>query len=70
MSSSPIGSATLANSAASGSAPNRARAWKIADLLGGLYVSLQPEAHESPSVNCASTSSYEPSEYNAIPIAK
>jgi len=39
-------------------------------LLGGLYLSCHPEAHDSPSVNCASTSSYEPSEYNAIPIEK
>lgn len=36
ISSVPIGRATLSNSAASGLAPSRARAWKIADLLGGL----------------------------------
>ena len=32
--STPIGRATRSNNAASGSAPSRARAWKIADLLG------------------------------------
>lgn len=47
----PIGLATRLNNASTGSEPSRARAWKIADLLGGVYVSLQPEAHESPSVN-------------------
>jgi hypothetical protein len=66
----PIGVATRANNAANGSEPNRVRAWKIADLLGGRYSSCQPEAHDSPSVNWASTSSYEPSEYSAIPIEK
>ena len=64
------GVATRANNAANGSDPNRARAWKIADLLGSGYSSCQPEAHDSPSVNWASTSSYEPSEYSAIPIEK
>jgi len=34
--SAPIGRATRLNNAAYGSDPNRARAWKIADLLGGL----------------------------------
>ena len=34
--SAPIGVATRSNSAANGSDPNRARAWKIADLLGAL----------------------------------
>ena len=62
--------ATRSNNAANGSEPNRARAWKIADLLGGRYSSCQPEAHDSPSVSWASTSSYEPSEYSAIPIEK
>jgi hypothetical protein len=57
VSSMPIGWATRANSAANGSEPSRARAWKIADLLGGLKRSCQPEAHESPSVSWASTSS-------------
>src|SRR3954454_22783355 len=66
----PIGLATRSNSAANGSDPNRDRAWKIADLLGGEYVSCHPEAHDSPSVSWASTSSYEPSEYSAIPIEK
>ncbi|GAC1443039.1 MAG: hypothetical protein NVSMB55_15470 [Mycobacteriales bacterium] len=66
----PIGLATRSNNAANGSAPNRARAWKIADLLGGVYVSVHPDAHDSPSVSCANTSSYEPSEYKAIPIEK
>jgi len=55
--SAPIGRATRSNNAANGSEPSRARAWKIADLLGGLYASCQPEAHDSPSVSCASTSS-------------
>ncbi len=55
--SAPIGRATRANSAANGSDPRRAGAWQIADLLGGLYASCQPEAHDSPSVSCASTSS-------------
>jgi len=32
----PIGLATRSNNAANGSDPSRARAWKIADLLGGL----------------------------------
>lgn len=31
----PIGLATRSNNAVSGSVPSRARAWKIADLLGG-----------------------------------
>jgi hypothetical protein len=31
----PIGAATRSNSIANGSDPSRARAWKIADLLGG-----------------------------------
>jgi hypothetical protein len=57
----PIGLATRSNNAANGSEPNSARAWKIADLLGSEYVSCHPEVHDSPSVNCASTSSYEPS---------
>src|SRR5674476_1268694 len=68
--SAPIGLATRSNSAANGSDPRRARAWKIADLLGNEYSSRQPDAHDSPSVSCASTSSYEPSEYSAIPIEK
>src|SRR5699024_1449149 len=66
----PIGAATRSNSAWSGSAPSRTRAWKIADLLGGRYVSCQPEDHDSPSVSCEKMSSYDPSEYRAIPIAK
>lgn len=53
----PIGRATRSNNAFTGSAPNRARAWKIADLLGALYVWVHPDAHDNPSVNCASTSS-------------
>ena len=47
----PIGFANRSNNAANGSAPNRVRAWKIADLLGGVSVSVHPEAHESPSVS-------------------
>lgn len=31
----PIGAATASNNALTGADPNRARAWKIADLLGG-----------------------------------
>lgn len=36
MPSAPNGLATRVNNAATGSDPNRARAWKIADLLGGV----------------------------------
>ena len=66
----PIGLATRANNASNGFGPNRARAWKIADFDGIVKLSAQPEAHDKPSVNWLSTSSYEPSEYSPIPIAK
>src|SRR5664280_2908251 len=66
----PIGLATRANKASNGFDPSRALAWKIADFDGAVKLSAQPEAHDSPSVSWLSTSSYEPSEYSPIPIAK
>ncbi len=63
------GTATRSNNAATGSVPRRARAWKIADFDGNTTGS-SPDAHDNPSVNNDRTSSYEPSEYNAIPIEK
>ena len=51
------GTATRANSSASGSNPNRARAWKIADFDGNLIGSASPDTHDNPSVNKPSTSS-------------
>jgi len=43
--------ATRVNNAANGLGPSRARAWKIADFDGGVKLSAQPDAHDSPSVN-------------------
>ena len=63
----PTGGPPARTSRANGCDPNRSRAWKIADLLGNWYCSCHPEAHASPSVSCASTSSYEPSEYRRHP---
>jgi len=53
---SPRAFATLENSTWSGSDPNRARAWKIADFEGRAIGS-SPDVHARPSVNRASTSS-------------
>lgn len=50
------GRATRSNSAFTGSAPNRARAWKIADFDGNFGGS-SPDDHDRPSLNNASTSS-------------
>jgi hypothetical protein len=63
------GRATRRNSASTGSNPNRTRAWKIPDFDGNLTGSASA-AHPNPSVNNDNTSSYEPSECNAIPIEK
>ena len=51
-------------------APTASRAWKIADFDGNFTGSASRNDHANPSVNNPSTSSYEPSECNAIPIAK
>ena len=50
--------------------PNRSRAWKIADFDGNFTGSASGNDHANPSVNKPTTSSYEPSECNAIPTAK
>src|SRR5680860_877797 len=70
VSGSASGAATRRNNASTGAAPNRARAWKMPDFDGGTYDSAHPDDHDSPSVSWAITSSYEPSEYSAIPTAK
>ena len=64
------GCATRSNNALTGSNPNRSRAWKIADFDGNFTGSTPGSDHANPSVNNPNTSSYEPSECNAIPIAK
>ena len=64
------GRATRSNNAFTGSNPNRSRAWKIADFDGNLTGSTPGSAHANPSVINPNTSSYEPSECNAIPTAK
>jgi hypothetical protein len=64
------GRATRENKPASGADPNRSRAWKIADFPGNRYTSRHPDAHAKPSVSWDNTSSYEPSEYKPIAIAK
>ena len=64
------GCATRSNNAFTGSNPNRSRAWKIADFDGNRTGAAPGSAHDNPSVNNANTSSYEPSECNAIPTAK
>jgi hypothetical protein len=64
------GCATRANNAFSGSACNRSRAWKIADFDGNFTGGAPGNDHANPSVINPSTSSYEPSACNAIPIAK
>ena len=64
------GRATRANSRAIASAPRRSRACEIAALLASRRGSSPRSAHANPSEINASTSSYEPSECSAIPIAK
>ena len=64
------GAATRSNNAFTGSDPNRSRAWKIADFDGNFTGSASGNDHANPSVNKPTTSSYEPSECNAIPTAK
>jgi len=56
-------------STSSGSAPSRARAWKMADFEGRTGSS-SPVVHARPSVRRPSTSSYEPSACSAMSIAK
>ena len=63
------GAATHSNNARTGPNPNRARAWKIADFDGN-FIASASDTHDKPSVNNDNTSSYEPPECNAIPIAK
>ena len=65
------GRATRSNNPRNGSAPKRSRAWKIADFDGDFTGPASPDsAHASPSVINPITSSYEPSECKAMPIAK
>lgn len=65
-----IGVATFSNSRAIGSGPSRLRACEIAALFASFEDPSWRSAHARPSEINANTSSYEPSECRAIPIAR
>jgi len=58
------------NTPATGAAPSRARAWKIADFRWQHDRFSSTDAHDRPSSTNDKTSSYEPSNATAIPIEK